>query len=38
MVLHKTLYRETSVNDISPVAFELATEYRPPGYHAEFTK
>ncbi len=38
MVLHITLYKETSVNDKSPVMFELATVYGPPGHHTDFIK
>ncbi len=38
MVRHIMLSRETSVNDKSPVMFVLATVYRPPGHHTDFSK
>ncbi len=38
MVLHITLYKETSVNDKSPVMFELANVYGPPGHQTDFIK
>ncbi len=38
MVLHRTLFREKSINDKFPVMFVLATLYRPPGHHTDFIK
>ncbi len=38
MALHRTLSREKSINDKSPVMFVLATVYRPPGHHTDFIK
>ncbi len=38
MVLHITLFREKSINDKSPVMFVLATVYRTPGHHTDFSK
>ncbi len=38
MVLHITISIETSASDKSPVAFVLATVYRPPGHHTDFIK